>query len=171
MECISYKVTEGNDYLWNCYGPDSYSLDSGSSYGENTVTVVFDRKTQVVYQMEAWDYANRRSYRWINPDYIDALKAESKSRNIDFEQSIDNEKFIDIDSVSDMLEKSKAIAEGKEYDTRVTIDLNLDDDELFKMMKMAHEMDLSFNKFVEHILEDAIQRAKSVIEQDGESYE
>ena len=163
MECISYRITEGSEYMWNCYGPDAYSLDSGSSYGENTVSVVFDKKTQVVYQMEAWDFANRRSYRWINPDYIDAIKAESKKRNIDFAESIDNEKFIDIDSVKDMLEKSTAIANGEEYDTRVILELNFSDEELFEMMKMAHEMDLSFNQFVEHILAAAIERAKQVI--------
>ena len=163
MECISYRITEGSEYMWNCYGPDAYSLDSGSSYGENTVSVVFDKVTQEVYQMEAWDFANHRSYRWINPDYLDAIKSESKKRSINFEQSIDNEKFIDIDSDKDMIEKATAIANGEEYDTRVTIQLNFDDDELFIMMKMAHEMDLSFNKFVEHILEDAIKRADNAI--------
>jgi hypothetical protein len=161
MECISYRITEGCEYMWKCYGLSAYQLDSGSSYGENTVSVVFDKETQVVYQMEAWDFANRRSYRWINPDYIYAIKAESKKRNIVFEQSIDNEKFIDIDSVKDMLEKATAIANGEEYDTRVTIELNFEDDELFEMMKMAHEMDLSFNKFVEYILEQAIKHEKN----------
>lgn len=165
MECISYRITEGSEYLWHCYGPNAYSLDSGSSYGENTVSVVFDKTTQVVYQIEAWDFANRRTYRWINPDYIDAIKAESKKRNIKFEQSIDNEKFIDIDSVKDILEKATAISNGEEYDTRLILELNLEDDELFEMMKMAHEMDLSFNKFVEHILQAAIDSAKIADEQ------
>ena len=163
MECISYRVTEGNEYLWDCYGPNSYSLDSGSNYGDNTVSVVFDKNTQEVYQMEAWDFANRRTYRWINPDYIDALKAEHMKRGFPFESSIEDEKFVDLDSTKDMLEKAKAISNGEEYDTRVTIELNFEDDELFLMMKMAHEMDLSFNKFVEHILEDAIARAKNVV--------
>ena len=163
MECISYRITEGNEYMWNCYGPNAYSLDSGSSYGENTVSVVFDKVTQEVYQMEAWDFANRRSYRWINPNYIDAIKSESKNRNINFEQSIDNEKFIDIDSDADMIEKATAIANGEEYDTRVTLELNFEDDELFLMMKMAHEMDITFNEFVTHILEDSVKRAETIV--------
>ena len=170
MECISYRITEGNEYLWHCYGPNAYSLDSGSSCGENTVSVVFDKATQVVYQMEAWDYANRRTYRWINPDYIDAIKGESEKRNIKFEQSIDNEKFIDIDSVKDMLEKATAISNGEEYDTRLILELNLEDDELFEMMKMAHEMDITFNKFVEHILQEAIDRAKTVVADDAQKH-
>lgn len=164
LECISYRITEGSDYLWNCFGPDAYQLDSwqGATHG-NTVNVVFDKNTQVVYEMQAWDYANRRTYRWINANYIDAVKAEYERRNLSYSESIDDEKFIDIESVADMLQKSKAIAEGKEYDTRVVIDIDFTDDELFMMMKMAHEMDVSFNKFVEHILEDAIERAEAVV--------
>ena len=160
MECISYRITESSEYLWNCYGPNAYSLDSGSSYGENTVSVVFDKITQEIYQMEAWDFANRRSYRWINPNYIDAIKAESKKRNINFEQSIDNEKFIDIDSDKDMIEKATAIANGEEYDTRVILELNFENDELFRIMKMAHEMDLSLNKYIEYILKKVILSEK-----------
>lgn len=164
LECISYRITEGSEYCWNCFGPDAYQIDSwqGATHS-NTVNVVFDKNTQVVYEMQAWDYANRRTYRWINANYIDAVKAEYKRRNLSYSESIDDEKFIDIESVADMLQKSKAIAEGKEYDTRVVIDIDFTDDELFMMMKMAHEMDVSFNKFVEHILEDAIKRAENTV--------
>ena len=163
MECISYRITQGSEYMWKCYGPAAYQLDSGSNYGDNTVSVVFDTTTQEVYQMEAWDFANRRSYRWINPDFIEAIKAESKERNIDFKQSIDNERFIDLDSIKDILEKATAISNGEDYDTRVILELDFNEDELFDMMKMAHEMDLSFNKFVEHILAEAIKRAETIV--------
>jgi len=164
LECIKYRITEGSDYCWNCYGPDAYQLDSWNNLtNKNTVNVVFDKQTQEVYQTEAWDYVNRRTYRWINPDYLDAIKKECKDRNIKFKESIDNEKFIDLDSVADMLEKATAIAAGKEYDTRVILELDLSDDEMFLMMKMAHEKDLSFNKFVEHVLEDAIERAEKIV--------
>ena len=162
LECISYRITEGSDYLWKCYGSNVYQLDSGSSYGENTVSAVFDKKTQMVYQLEAWDYANRRSYRWVDPDYISALKAEHTKRGFPFENSIDDEKFIDIDSVTDILQKAKAIANGDEYDTRTIIELNFDDAELFVAMKMAHEMDITFNKLVEAALKSVIDKAKTV---------
>ena len=28
MELVDYRITEGSDYCWSCYGPDAYSLDS-----------------------------------------------------------------------------------------------------------------------------------------------
>ena len=41
-------------------------------------------------------------------------------------------------------------------DCRETIDIDIDDDTLFKLMKMAHEKDITFNKFVEEALRVAI---------------
>jgi hypothetical protein len=161
MECISYRITEGSEYMWDCYGPDAYNIDSGSNYGENTISIVFDKKTQEVYQMEAWDFAKKRSYRWINPAYVDAIKDESKKRNIDFEQSVDDEKFINIDVVADMLEKATAIANNVEYDTRIQVELNLADAEMLCLMTMAHERDLTLNQMVEHILTELINKEKS----------
>ena len=161
MESVSYKITEGNEYLWNCFGPDSYQIDSGSSYGANTVSVIFDNKTQVVYEMEAWDNANRRTYRWIHPDYIDEVKAEYKKRNLRFEISVDDEKFIDLDVEEDMLRKAKAISEGEEYDTRIDVILDLPEDLVNQMFRLAHKMDLTLNKFVEYILIKELERLKN----------
>jgi hypothetical protein len=161
MECIDYRIADGSEYMWRCYGHDVYMLDSNSTYGLNTVCVVFDTKTQVVYQMEAWDYSARRSYRWINPDYIDAFKAECKRRKIDFTASIDDEKFIDIEVVSDMLEKASAIAKHESYDPRIQVELTLDDSEMFQLMTMAHERDITLNQMVEHVLTLEIERRKA----------
>ena len=38
-----------------------------------------------------------------------------------------------------------------------TVELDFDDDELFKYMQMAHEKDMSFNEFVENALEEVIK--------------
>ena len=40
-----------------------------------------------------------------------------------------------------------------------SIDLDFSDEELLKYMKLAHDMDITFNKFVEDALRAAIERA------------
>lgn len=161
LECIDYRITEGSEYLWNCFGNNTYQLDSwnGDTDG-NTICVVFDKKTQVVYEMQAWDHARRRTYRWIHPDYIDAVKAEYARRNLDFTVSIDNEHFVDLDVEADILEKASAISKNEEYDTRIQLELTLDDTEMFTLMTMAHERDLTLNQMVEHILTEMINKEK-----------
>ena len=43
-------------------------------------------------------------------------------------------------------------------DGREEIELDLTDDELLRLMKMAHEADLTFNNFVEKVLTEFIER-------------
>jgi hypothetical protein len=50
------------------------------------------------------------------------------------------------------MEKAKAIIAGKNYDTRVQVPLDLPDDVIFQMMKMAHERDLTLNEFADDVL-------------------
>ena len=63
-------------------------------------------------------------------------------------------------TLDDWVEKATAIVKGEDYDARIVVPLNFSEEELFTLMKMAHEMDLSLNKFVEHILTLAIEQAK-----------
>ena len=64
MELVDYRITEGSEYCWQCYGPDAYSLDSwnGDQNGYS-FCIIFDNKTQVVYEVQAHDYVHNRAYR------------------------------------------------------------------------------------------------------------
>lgn len=161
MEVTDYRVTEGNQYMWNCYGPDAYALSYWNQDQDgHTIEIVFDRKTQLVYEFEAHDYRNDRSYRWIHPLWVDAHAKESKDRGIDDNYAYDDVKLIEIEVAEDILEKAQAIINGEDYDTRVQIPLNLHDDVLFDMMKLAHERDITLNELVEQVLEQAIDLEK-----------
>ena len=160
LETIEYKITEGSDYCWDCYGPNAYQLDSWNGLhddGGYTINCTFDKHDQTVYQLEAWDYATTRYYRWINPDYIDAVKDEYKNRGLDFENAIDSDNYIDLELADDLLEKALAMIEGQEYDTRVQVPLTLEDDDMFELMKMAHAQDLTLNQLVENLLRRAVE--------------
>lgn len=159
LKAIEYKITEGSDYGWSCFGPDARGLDcQGDNLNEDfSVSCVFDSKNQTVYSVEAWDYRNNREYRWIDPNFKDAHRQEALSRNIDPSSSYDDFKYIDVDVEEDILEKVNAMVNHQEYDDRVMIQVNFSDDELLKYMKMAHQMDITFNAFVERALTNAIE--------------
>lgn len=155
METVDYRITEGSDYGWQCFGNNAYMLDSWNGAHDETgytVNIIFDNQTQIVYQMEAWDYKNEREYRWINPDFKEAYEAESKQRSVPLNESLDDRNFIDLDSADDMLIKARAIVLGKEYDTRVVIPVDLPQETLFQLMMLAHENDITLNDFVENII-------------------
>lgn len=161
MQAVNYRITEGSEYQWDCFGRSAYRLDSWSGDNDGfSVGILFDTKTQVVYQMEAHDYSQRNSYRWTHPDYISAYKEEVKNKlgSLKEDMAYDEVKYVELDVPEDMIEKSTAIVNGQPYDTRVTVPLELEDHELFELMKMAHERDLTLNKFVETVIQQAIDR-------------
>lgn len=157
LETIDYKITEGSEYGWNCYGDNTHRIErqTGDHTG-NTVVCVFDTKDHFLYELEAWDNTNDRVYRWIHPDYIKAYKKACKKNDVEFKNAFDNIDFIDLDVESDILEKARAIANNEDYDDRVQISVDFADEDLLQYMKLAHERDMTFNEFVEEALRHAI---------------
>lgn len=158
MEVVDYKITEGSDYCWQCFGPDAYSLDSWNQEQDgHTVSIVFDTRTHTVYQACAYDYSRNRAYRLINPEFKQAHNDEAKDRGVDINQAWDDVNYVDLEEDEDFLEKARAIVAEEDYDTRVSVPVNLPDDVLFELMKQAHERDITFNQLVEEILWVAIR--------------
>lgn len=154
MEAVSYRITEGSDYGWQCFGPNARYLDcQGSEVNQDySVSCVFDSKDQTVYSVEAWDYRNNREYRWIHPDFQEAFNKEAKQRELDPKESFDGNKYIEIEVVGDILGKTRAIVNGEEYDDRIQIEIELEDDIMLQCMLAAHKRDITFNQLVEEIL-------------------
>lgn len=154
-EIVNYRITEGAEFQWSCFGRNAFCLDSEIA-GQCNVSVIFDTLTQEVYETTAYDYVRSRAYRWQNPKFREAYNAEATSRKVDGDQAWDNVKFIDLDVAKDFIEKATAIFDGDEYDTRVQIELEVDTDVLFRVMKEAHERDITTNELVNRVLRSAI---------------
>lgn len=159
MECVNYRVSEGSDFTWNCWGSNAYRLDSwnGNQDG-HTITIVFDTQDQVTYCLEAFDYSRDRAYRWISPTYRDVYIEEARMRGVDELEAWEDVSFVELESLEDFWEKARAIVAGEDYDTRVQIPLELPDNQLFELMKLAHEKDVTLNQLVEQVLKDAIKQ-------------
>lgn len=162
MELVDYRITEGSNYCWNCYGPNAYALDSwnGDQDG-HSFCVIFDTDTQVVYEVQAHDYVHNRAYRLINPDFKNQHTDESIERDVRIDEAWDDVIYIDLDVDDDFIQKGLAIREGEDYDTRVKVPVDFTDEELLTYMKIAHDRDITFNQLVEEALKAAIEEHKS----------
>jgi hypothetical protein len=116
---------------------DGYSLE-----------IIFDQKTQTVYEVQACDYQHNRAYRLIN----DAHKQVSRDN-----EAWDDTRWIDLEADDDWIQKAQSIVAGSDYDTRVTVPIDLDDQELLALMKMAHERDVTLNQLVEQVLREVME--------------
>lgn len=160
MEVVEYRVTEGSTYGWQCYGGNAYALDSwNGEHDGHSFTIIFDVKTQVVYEVQSHDYKNQRAYRIINEEFRKKNKKEAKRRDVNRDEAWEDINYVDLESDDDWIQKALSIAAGEDYDTRVSIPIDLPEDELMVLFKMAHERDLTFNDFVEQILRDALADA------------
>ena len=159
MELVDYKITEGGDYGWGCYGSNSYTLDSWNGVhgvGGYSFSIVFSTKSQKVYEVSVCDYTNDRAYRMINPKNVDKHNKEAEHKSVLANQAWDDVDYIDLEVVDDFIQKCLAIRAGETYDTRVQVPVDFSDEELLQYMKIAHERDITFNELVEDALRHAI---------------
>jgi len=161
MEAVGFRITEGSTYGWNCYGPNAYTLDSwNGEHDGHSFSIIFDTKDQVVYEIQAHDFTNERAYRWVAESWRPAMQAEAASRSVQEKEAWDGVNYVDLELLDDLFEKIEGIKSGKPYDTRVQVPIDLPDNEMFQLMLMAHERDITLNQMVEEALRLAIEEAK-----------
>lgn len=162
MGVAGYKVTEGSEFGWNCYGDNAYMLSywNGEQDGFN-VDIIFDTKTQLVYECDVCDYKRERAYRWFNPDFKAAHDARAEMAGEYANQAWDDINYIDLEVPEDWVEKATAIVNDEDYDERITVPLDLSRDEMFDLAMRAHECDMTLNDYVAKILMEMVQQHKA----------
>ena len=161
MELVDHRITEGSNYGWQCYGNNAYTLDSWNGDHEGySFSIVFDTKDQTVYEVQVHDFMHQRAYRMIHPDFQKKMKKEAKRRDVNKDEAWDDVNYIDLEVDDDFIQKCLAIKAGEDYDTRIQVPLDLSDEMLYNMMKLAHEQDVTLNQFVEQVLREAIEKER-----------
>lgn len=155
LEMIDHNISEGYKYQWDCYGSTIQGIDYwNKKLGDDQISILayFDTTDTEVYEIQIWDGPNKREYRWIHPLFADLHKDEAESRNVDPRQSLDDRKYIDLETPKDVFEKGRAVFLGKPYDTRIMIELDLDDQTEIMLYRLAHARDMTLNDYVEELL-------------------
>jgi hypothetical protein len=174
MELVDYKITEGGEYGWTCYGSNAYSLDSWNGvHGEGgySFSIVFSTKTQKVYEVTVSDYTNNRAYRMIAESKRKKYAKIAKHMGINLNEAWDDVEYVDLEVDDDFIQKCLAIKAGEDYSTDISIPLDLPDDLLMFAFKAAHAENMTFNDWMNKMLrafidecnrdpEGAKQRAK-----------
>lgn len=111
LKAINYKVSEGSPFCWECYGPNAHYLDS-IILKKYHASAIFDRETQIVYEVELHDYVKNKSYRWMHPQYIAAHNHEAKKKGVNADVAytdLDHDHLFNDLTEEDMLKKLKKI--------------------------------------------------------------
>lgn len=158
-EKFEHRIAGGSEYTWNCYGTNARYIDYESEHA--TGSCIFDTTTQEIYEVSV-DIKNseHRPYRWLNPVTKHIMYEEAAYRKVDADKAWDDVTWIDLETEDDFLEKANAIFKGEPFDTRVSVPLDLNDEELFAMMKLAHQRDITLNQLMVEVLQAAIDGNK-----------
>lgn len=168
LEAVQYKITEGDNYGWKCYGDNAHTLSCWNGIHDEggwSASMIFDTKDQTVYEVDVCDYTNNRAYRLINPAFKKSYLREAKSRLGDnnHDQAWDDVAYVDLEVEEDFLEKATAIIAGEKYDARIQVPVDLTDEEMLMLFKMAHEQDITLNTLVENLLKKYLD----IVEKNG----
>ena len=161
MELVDYKITEGSDYGWGCYGPNSFTLDSWNGVhgkGGYSFSIVFSTKTQKVYEVSVCDYTNDRAYRMINPKFQEKHRKEAEHKSVLANQAWDDVDYVDLEVLDDFIQKCLAIKAGEDYSTDISVPIDLPDDLLMFAFKSAHEKNMTFNDFMNQVLREFVDK-------------
>jgi len=162
MELVDYRITEGSDYTWECFGTHAYTLDSwNGDHDGHSFCITFDTRTQEVYEVQAHDYLHQRAYRMINPAYAKKHKKECKRKDVNLNEAWDDVDYVDLEIVDDFIQKCLAIAAGEDYSTDVSIPLDLPDDLLMFAFKSAHAENMTFNDWMNKMLKAFVDKVEA----------
>jgi hypothetical protein len=161
MELVNYRITEGSEYGWQCYGANAYCLDSWNGVhgkGGYSFSIVFSTKTQKVYEVSVCDYTNDRAYRMISENKRVKHTKEAKELDVNLNQAWDDVDYVDLEVDDDFIQKCLAIRAGEDYSTDVSIPIDLPDEVLMFAFKQAHEKNMTFNDFVNQVLREFVDK-------------
>ena len=118
LEAIDYKITGADEFCWTCYGEHPHRLEywDGSSEGVS-VDMIFDTRTQAVYEVSAIDYAVEQAFRWVHPDYRDDLDEDAEFRGVDSDAATDTIKYHDVDDEGEIIEQLQRVVNYRLRDT------------------------------------------------------
>lgn len=81
LDIIDYKICDGSNFEWKCYGPNSY-IYTKTKYSPNAwdyeLTIIFDTKDKTVYELEFSEYSTDLYAKWYNPVFKEAHMDEFK---------------------------------------------------------------------------------------------
>lgn len=164
-ECFSHRITDGSEYQWQSFGPNARYLDFESDYAHGSV--IFDTVSQTVYQADVsakpdGDDNLPGPYRFLNPEFREQFINECKERKVEPFHAWDNTSYTELEVCEDFLEKAHAVFNNLPFDKRIVVPVDLDDDVILKLAMEAHKRDITLNKMVEIVLQQAIDHHKGI---------
>lgn len=160
------RISGGDPYMWDCFGDEANFIEFRDTAGQGYAHAIYDTVNYTVYEINVTVPDQDVCFRWLNPEFKDAFYSDAENRGVDPDEAWDDVKCTDVDSEARILDHLKTIGECDYSEVpdekgRVSVPLELSEEETFNLMKLAHEKDVTLNHLVENILKDEILLRKA----------
>lgn len=162
ITAAQFKISEGAEYQWACYGKNARFLDFQSDFEDVSASCIFDSQNQTVY--EASLYIGEKAYRWLNPYFSKAMYSESFERDIDPREFCEVCHFCDCEVPEDLLEKTTDAFNTGTCSDDIVIPINLTEEQEELFSRLPDGTDL--NEFVLQALTEKIAEVQAANQQD-----
>lgn len=160
LQAIQYRISEGDVWLWNCYGANARHLNSYYLDGKEA-GCGFDTQTQEVYQIYMVDEKNDTRYIWFNPLYRDAYFAEAYERKLNPLEYADDLEYYELGVLEDILEKITLFYSDKEYDRNILVPIDIDDDLYAELSALATAENITVEALISKALIASVEKYAS----------
>jgi hypothetical protein len=161
LDIVNYQITEGSEAMWPCLGSSTYCISSWDrTLNKYEICAYFDPVTREVFFVEACDYSQDRAYRYINPAWRDVINNWASEKGHDVTTAWDGVNFIELEVESDWVAKAASIVKREDYDARILIEVELDEDTIASLHALHQETapELSFDEFTSDLVHQYAQR-------------
>lgn len=107
------RVSGGDPYLWECYGPNAQFMEFRDVNGDGYSHVIFDKNNYECYEVHVEVPNEDVAMRWIAREFKTKFYDECKRRNVDASTAWDNVNYIHVDTEELILEYVRDLGELK----------------------------------------------------------
>lgn len=164
LKATKYHVKDSGLYLWNCYPEECMIMECYKDTRSWYASIVFGIESLTVYQADMRpDPDTDIMYRITHPDFVEAYKNEEQERREKGFLFEDETEYVDLEVPEDFIQKLTAVVEGKPFDDRVVISLDISDEDFLFLAKQAHERDITFNEYVAELITNYVEEMDSPV--------
>ena len=152
LRAIKFKISETSKYEWECYGSNAHSMDYWNGEHDGySASMVFDSKSNIVYEMNMCDYENYRAYRWISPKYEKKHANECSKRHVE-DVAWQGVEWIPTMSSDDILEKISCIMNNKQYSPDPVVSVRIKYNEMVAFNKVSKHLNEPIQSILERLV-------------------
>jgi len=143
LKLFDYRISEGSEFMWKCFGPNARYLDFISPDSiQNSVSVVYDTLTTKIYAMDFCCETVDGVYSWVDPKYEVAHARECKEHNVDRRnQCFSKQSFL-------TMAVDAYAGRTPDVDLALDVDLDLEPSVVHQLHLMAAAKGITFDELV-----------------------